>query len=100
MFDIGLSELALIVVVAALVIGPKEIPTVVRKLSGWMRQLRHFSNQLRMQFDLLDESGEINKLREELQEQARYIRDAEGKLYRRYDISDLVEEKKTDESAQ
>ncbi len=97
MFDVGLSELALIVVVAALVLGPKEIPVVVRKLSGLMRNVRYYSRQLRDQFDLIDESGEIAKLREELQEQARYIRDAEGKLYRTYDISEMVEKKNPDE---
>jgi sec-independent protein translocase protein TatB len=97
MFDIGLSELALILVVAVLVIGPDQMPEVARKVSGWVRRARYYTHQIRDQFDLLDESGEIKKLREELQEQAKYIRDEEGKLYRTYDISDFIETNKTDD---
>ncbi len=90
MLDISLGEIALILLVAVLVIGPKELPTVVHHLAGWVRKARHFSQHLTAQFSALDQSGEIEKLRAELQEHARFIKDAEGKLYRTYDISDLM----------
>ena len=99
MFDIGLSELALILVVAVLVIGPDQLPTVARKLGGWVRKFKYYSHQISKQFDLMDESGEMSKLREELREHAKYIRDEEGKLYRTYDISDMMDEKKPDDNA-
>ena len=90
MLDVSLGELAIIMVVALIVIGPKELPTVIKHVTHWLRQLRAFSQQITSQLSSLDQSGEILKLKEELQEHARFIRDAEGKLYRTYDISDLM----------
>lgn len=90
MLDVSLGELAIIMVVALIVIGPKELPTVIRHITDWLRQLRSFSQQITSQLSSLDQSGEILKLKEELQEQARFIRDAEGKIYLTYDISDLM----------
>lgn len=90
MFDISFGELALIMLVAVLVIGPKELPAVVQKVTGWIRQMRMMAQQITDQFQDHAELGEIKKLREELQEQAKFIRDAEGNLYRTYDLSDVV----------
>ncbi len=90
MLDVSLGEMAIILLVAVLVIGPKELPTVVRHITDWIRQIRAISQQITSQFSALDKSGEIQKLRNELQEQAKFIRDAEGNLYRTYDISDLA----------
>jgi Sec-independent protein translocase protein TatA len=93
MLDISFGELALIVIVAAFVIKPQDVPALIQKITGWIRQFRAFSQQLREQFTGFAGAEEIAKLKEELQEQAKYIRDAEGKLYRSYDISDLLAER-------
>jgi Tat protein translocase TatB subunit len=102
MFDISLGEMALIMAVAVLVIGPKELPTVIKKVTGWIRQLRAMAQQITDQFSDVAGMDEIQKLRQELQEQAKFIRDAEGNLYRTYDISDMmppppIEDKKNGE---
>ena len=43
MFDIGWSELLLIGVVALIVIGPKELPGVLRTLGQWMGKVRRMA---------------------------------------------------------
>lgn len=95
MLDVSLGELAIIMVVAVLVIGPKELPTVIAHVTRWIRKIRAFSQQITSQFMSLEEMDEIHKLRQELREQASYIRDAEGKLYRTYDISDIMPSSQT-----
>lgn len=89
MFDLSLAEMAVVGVVIVLAIGPKELPTVLRTMGRWLRRLKSLAAQFKQQFALLDEDGEMEKLKAELQENATYIKDAEGKLYRSYDISDL-----------
>jgi sec-independent protein translocase protein TatB len=49
MFGIGMSEAIMIGVVAILVIGPKDMPKVMRKLGRWASDLRRMAANLRVQ---------------------------------------------------
>ncbi|CFQ40114.1 MULTISPECIES: Sec-independent protein translocase protein TatB [Yersinia] len=40
MFDIGVSELLLVLVIGLVVLGPERLPVAVRTVSGWIRTLR------------------------------------------------------------
>jgi sec-independent protein translocase protein TatB len=40
MFDVGFSEMLLIALVALLVFGPKQLPTIVREITFWVRKIR------------------------------------------------------------
>jgi sec-independent protein translocase protein TatB len=51
MFDIGWSELALIAVVALIVIGPKELPAVLRTVGQWMGKARKMAAEFQGQFN-------------------------------------------------
>jgi sec-independent protein translocase protein TatB len=51
MFDIGWSELLVIAVVAVVVVGPKELPRMLRSFGKAMGQVRRMSNDFRRQFD-------------------------------------------------
>ena len=59
MFDIGFWELVVIGVVTLLVVGPDEFPTVVRKIGGWIGDVRRFVAAVKSDFD-----REINKAEE------------------------------------
>lgn len=43
--QIGWSELLVIVVIAILVIGPKELPIIMKKVGGWIRAVKNYTNQ-------------------------------------------------------
>lgn len=89
MLDIGFSEIALIVVVAFLVLGPKEFPTVIRALSRFFRQLREVVDECKAQLDdLANDTG--------LKDSVRYIKDESGQWRETYDISDILAEQKAD----
>jgi sec-independent protein translocase protein TatB len=92
MFDVSLSELLVIAVIGVLVIGPKELPVVMRSVMRAVRQLKSFAKQFTDQFTQMVDESELKEFREEMREEVRYIRDAEGKLYESYDISDFLAE--------
>ncbi|ATW30163.1 twin arginine-targeting protein translocase TatB [Candidatus Williamhamiltonella defendens] len=46
MFDIGFSELLLVIVLTLLVLGPKKLPIVVKTVTRWIRILRSFSETI------------------------------------------------------
>lgn len=50
MFDIGWSELLVIGIVALVVIGPKELPGVVRSLAQNIAKLRRMASEFQGQF--------------------------------------------------
>jgi len=56
MFDIGFWEIAVIVVVALLVVGPKEFPSLVRNVGLWAGKARRFVATVKNDFE-----AEVNK---------------------------------------
>jgi sec-independent protein translocase protein TatB len=60
MFDIAWSELLLVAVVAILVVGPKELPGLLRSLGRGLGKLRSTADEFRKHFDdaVRDAGGE------------------------------------------
>jgi len=51
MFDISWTEFLLIGVVALIVIGPKELPAVMRTIGQWTRKIRSMAADFQRQFE-------------------------------------------------
>lgn len=51
MFDVAWSELLLVAVVAILVVGPKELPGMLRSLGRMLGKLRRTADEFRRHFD-------------------------------------------------
>jgi len=63
MFDIGFWEIALIIVVALLVVGPEEFPSLVRNASTWLGKMRRFMSDVKSDLDKeLSKAEELKKL--------------------------------------
>jgi len=62
MFDIGWGELLVIGIVALVVIGPKELPGVVRTLGQTMAKLRRMAADFQNQFNEAMREAEITQL--------------------------------------
>ena len=58
-FGLSFGELVVLIIVAMVVIGPKELPKVLRKLGYWSAKLRRFA------FDMRAQSGIDDALRTE-----------------------------------
>lgn len=68
MFDsIGFPELAIIVVVAILVVGPKDLPLLMRRAGQWVKKLRGMADDFRANFDDLARQAELDELRKEVE---------------------------------
>jgi len=66
MFDIGWTELLVIGVVALLVVGPKELPALLRTIGRYMGMIRRQANEFRAQFDEAMRETELDQLRKEV----------------------------------
>jgi sec-independent protein translocase protein TatB len=66
MLDISWGELLLIGAVALIVIGPKELPTVLRTVGQWMTKLRRMANEFQGQFQEAMREAEIADLKKEV----------------------------------
>ena len=47
--QIGWFEILIIVVLAILVIGPKDIPIVLKKIGNWMGSIKKYFNQIQQE---------------------------------------------------
>ncbi|MDA7948997.1 MAG: Sec-independent protein translocase protein TatB [Hyphomicrobiaceae bacterium] len=68
MFDIGWTELFIIAVVAIIVVGPKDLPRMLRSLGQYAAQLRRTAGEFRSQFDEAIRESELDELRSTLQD--------------------------------
>jgi len=62
MFDVGAGELLVIVVVAILVIGPKDMPRAMRTAGRWIGKARRMSNHFRAGVDEMIRQAEIEDM--------------------------------------
>ncbi|MBP7703926.1 MAG: twin-arginine translocase subunit TatB [Caulobacter sp.] len=65
--EIGATELLVIAVVALVVVGPKDLPILLRKLGQWMAKARGMANEFRASFDEMARQSELDELRREVQ---------------------------------
>lgn len=63
MFDVGWSEILVIVLVAVLVIGPKDIPKIMYQVGRFFRRLQYMKFAMSQQFDDILKAGDIEELR-------------------------------------
>ena len=74
MFDICWTELLLIGVVALIVIGPKELPGVLRTLGQWMRKMRSMAAEFQDQFQEAMREAEMADLKKQVDDMAHDIK--------------------------
>ena len=68
MFDsIDVNELVIIGIVALLVVGPKQLPLLMRKAGQWMSRLRGMAADFRANFDEMARQAELDELRKEVE---------------------------------
>ncbi len=68
MFDIGWSEFVVIGVVALIVIGPKELPAVLRTIGQWTTKIRRMAGEFQSQFQEAMREAEMADLKKSVDE--------------------------------
>jgi sec-independent protein translocase protein TatB len=67
MFDIGWSELLVIAVVAIVVVGPKELPKLMRSFGFYAGKLRRAAAEFRRQFDDAMREAELEEVKKAIE---------------------------------
>jgi sec-independent protein translocase protein TatB len=65
--DIGGTELLVIAAVALIVVGPKDLPVLLRKLGQFIGKMRGMASEFRASFDEMARQSELDELRREVQ---------------------------------
>lgn len=63
---LGFQEILLLGVIALLVVGPKDLPVMLRELGKWTRKLQAMAAEFRQGFDELARQAELDELRKEV----------------------------------
>ena len=71
MFDIGWGELLVIGIVALVVIGPKELPGVLRMLGQGMTKIRRMASEFQGQFQEAMREAEMHDIKKQVDDAAR-----------------------------
>lgn len=113
MFDIGFSELLLVMVIGLVVLGPERLPVAVRTVVGWIRALRSLAssvqNELVQEMKLqelqdslkkVEQASNLQNLSPELKASMDELKEAADSMKRTYTVDQLGEEKKGDTPSQ
>ena len=96
MFDIGWSEMAIIMLVALVVIGPKDLPRVAREIGRWSGKARAMARDFHRAIDDMAREADLEELKKTVDD-ARSLSsrrglskaiDPDGSLDRAFDMSD------------
>lgn len=71
MFNIGMMELLVVLLVAFLVVGPKDLPKVARWLARMVKKLRGFVDSVKDELGLDELAEEVNEVKSEVEESVR-----------------------------
>jgi len=93
MLDLGWSELVVVAVIALIVVGPKELPALLRTIAQIVKALRSQANEFRGHFDNAMKDTGLEDIRSELQhlksDAAATMRDAQREFEK--EVEDLNE---------
>src|SRR3546814_11556558 len=80
MFDIGASERLMVVIVAVVVIGRKDMPLAMRTAGRWIGKMRKVSGHFRAGIDAMVREAELEEMEKKWREQNEAIMKAAPQL--------------------
>ena len=89
MFDISWTEFLLIGVVALVVIGPKELPGVMRTMGQWTRKIRGMAADFQNQFQEAMREAEMTDLKKQVDDMAHDIKSYDPLKSAREDVENI-----------
>lgn len=71
MFDIGWSEMAVILLIALIVIGPRDLPRVARTMGKWVAKGRSMAREFQTALEDMARETELDKVKSEIEKASR-----------------------------
>jgi sec-independent protein translocase protein TatB len=72
MFDIGWSEMAVVALLALIVIGPKDLPRVLRSASYWVRKARGLAREFQSGVDEMIREADLEDAKKAIEKTTRF----------------------------
>ncbi len=94
MFEFSWPEMLVVALVALLVVGPQELPSVIRNCKKIITKIKSVAKEFTDSITEIDEIKDIKSEAKKLNDDLKVIIDLEGNKQQTYDISDLMSEKK------
>jgi sec-independent protein translocase protein TatB len=66
--SIGFPEMLVIVLLAIIFVGPKDLPKLMRTIGQWMARIRAMGNEFKSAFDDMDMDEDVAAIRREIEE--------------------------------
>ena len=66
MLDFSWSHILIVLIVALVVVGPKDLPKLMRIIGRWAGKARAMADRLRKTFDEIARESELDELRQEI----------------------------------
>ena len=73
----GLTEFMLVAIVALIVVGPKDLPLMMRKLGQFVAKGRAMAREFQSAFDDIARQAELDELRKEIEDLRRGLAEVE-----------------------
>jgi sec-independent protein translocase protein TatB len=70
-FDIGWSEMAVVLLVALVVIGPRDLPRVARTMGKWVAKGRSMAREFQSALEDMAREAELDKVKSEIEKAGR-----------------------------
>lgn len=104
MFDFAWSELLIIIVIAIVVVGPKDLPRMMRVIGRFVARARAIAGEFRMGLDQLAREAELDELKKQGEnlskmKPARFMKDMidpDGDLEQKIDPNAKASKQKTE----
>ena len=93
MLDLGWQELFFITLVAIIVVGPKDLPMLVRSISRWIFKARRLAQDFQGSLEIVAREVEIDSLKKDMVE---LVDDAKNDVLPQDDDLQAVNIKRTD----
>jgi sec-independent protein translocase protein TatB len=91
MFDLTSSKLLILGIIALLVVGPKDLPILLRTIGKYVGMIRKQANEFRAQFDEAMRESELDQIRKDVENVGREaeatMRDAEQSVQKEVDLA-------------
>ena len=68
MFSFGWSEIALTIVIIVIVIGPKEIPNLLRQLGSFSKSIKKISREFKSSLNEISEEGDFKSVKDSIKD--------------------------------
>ena len=99
MFSFGWSEIALTVIIIVIVVGPKEIPNLLKQIGSFSKSIKKLSREFKKSLNDIAEESDLKDVKDSISEIKNIKKDLDPTQDLKKDFESLKDTAKTDNNA-